>query len=335
VRFVAGLASPRSGRITLDGKVLLDTERGIAVRPQERAFGLVFQDYVLFPHLTVWQNVAFGLRARRLPRAVQHERVAESLERVGMTGMERRHPAQLSGGQQQRVALARALALQPRLLLLDEPLSALDVQTRREVREQLRQILRTGGLTAIVVTHNYLDALLFGEHIVVMDDGRIVQQGPQADLLRHPRSSYVAELVGTNFFSGTVAERGGGSLPTIRLRPRHGAELELEASAHAGDGEALAPGTDAFVMVHPRSITLHRSRPEGSARNVLRGRIHHLLHGPDDAMGTVGHVRVSMETEPGVPLIAELTSRSAADMDLDEGDIVYATFKASEVVAYA
>src|SRR6266852_2207439 len=197
---LAGLLHPERGHISLEGVIYFDSERRIAIPPQERPFGYVFQDYALFPHLSVFENVAFGLRAQYLPRQLIRRRVGEALEQVRLSGLDERRPAQLSGGQQQRVAIARALALQPQLLLLDEPLSALDVQTRREVRQELRRILAHIGITTVLVTHQYLEALLFGHHILVLDHGQLIQQGSQRDLLQRPRSSYVAELVGTNFF---------------------------------------------------------------------------------------------------------------------------------------
>src|SRR3989442_4186961 len=150
LRVLAGLLHPERGQISLNDVVYFDSERGISIPPQERPFGYVFQDYVLFPHLSVFENVAFGLRAQHLTRQTVHQRVGEALEQVRLTELDQRRPAQLSGGQQQRVAIARALALQPLLLLLDEPLAALDVQTRREVRQELRNILSRVGITTLM-----------------------------------------------------------------------------------------------------------------------------------------------------------------------------------------
>ncbi|MBV9228036.1 MAG: ATP-binding cassette domain-containing protein, partial [Chloroflexi bacterium] len=192
LRLLAGLLHPQQGHISFEGTIYFDSEQRIIVPPQERPFGYVFQDYVLFPHLNVFENVAFGLRAQHLSRQVVRQRVAEALEQVHMAGFELRRPMQLSGGQQQRVAIARALALHPQLLLLDEPLAALDVQTRREVRQELRRILIETGITTVMVTHQYLEALLFGEHILVLDHGSVIQQGGQRELREYPRSSYIA-----------------------------------------------------------------------------------------------------------------------------------------------
>src|SRR5258707_8533018 len=161
LRLLAGLLHPQKGHIIFDERVYYDSERRIVVSPQERPFGYVFQDYVLFPHLSVFENVAFGLRAQRIARPIMRACVEQVLEQVRLTGLESRRPGQLSGGQQQRVALARALVLQPRLLLLDEPLAALDIQTKRETRQELRGILAQAGITTVLVTHDYLDALIF------------------------------------------------------------------------------------------------------------------------------------------------------------------------------
>ncbi|TMD52613.1 MAG: ATP-binding cassette domain-containing protein, partial [Chloroflexi bacterium] len=187
LRLLAGLLHPERGCITLDGVIYFDSEKRISVPPQARPFGYVFQDYTLFPHLSVFENVAFGLRAQRMPRGTIRQRVGEALEQVRLVGYDARRPAQLSGGQQQRVAIARALALHPQLLLLDEPLAALDVQTRREVRQELRQILSHAGITTVMVTHQHLEALLFGQRILVLDHGSVIQEGSQQNLLQYPR----------------------------------------------------------------------------------------------------------------------------------------------------
>src|SRR5438067_9575072 len=228
LRLLAGLLHPEHGHISLNGITYFDSEQHIVVPPQERPFGYVFQDYVLFPHLNVFENVAFGLRAQRLPQSTIRHRVGKALEQVHLAGLDQRRATQLSGGQQQRVAIARALALQPQLLLLDEPLAALDVQTRREVRQELRHILANVAITTVFVTHQYLEALLFGHTILVLDAGRVIQQGSQRALLEHPRSSYVAELVGLNFFRGRLVNCEANSLCTIQL---HNGEQPIEVMA--------------------------------------------------------------------------------------------------------
>ncbi len=338
LRLLAGLLHPECGHISLEGNTYFDSERHIAIPPQERPFGYVFQDYMLFPHLTTFENVAFGLRAQHLPRKVVRQRVGEALEQVHLAGYNQRRPAQLSGGQQQRVAIARALALHPQLLLLDEPLAALDVQTRREVRQELRNLLSSTGITTVMVTHQYLEALLFGYHILVLEQGYVIQQGSHSDLLQYPRSSYVAELVGMNFFRGRVICCETGAMCTIQLQNNGRPGIELRAALEEQAQKLPAVGDEAFVVVDPRSITLYQTLPDSSARNVFQGTIVQLLH-----LGTPfgnnsehsGRVRVSMSVDDSVPLLtAEVTEASASRMELSEGKMMYATFKATEARAY-
>ncbi len=347
LRLLAGLLHPRHGHISLESVTYFDSEQHIAIPPQERPIGYVFQDYALFPHLSAFENVAFGLRAQHLPRQVIRRRVGEALEQVRLTGLDERRPAQLSGGQQQRVALARALALQPQLLLLDEPLAALDVQTRREVRQELRRILAQIGVTTVLVTHQYLEALLFGHHILVLDHGQLIQQGSQRDLLQRPRSSYVAELVGTNFFRGRVVCCETNTICTIQLYGNGGQPVEISASLEEHTSADQVPGTgeEAYVVVDPRSITLYQTAPDSSARNIFHGEIMQLLRlGTPAAVtgnGDDGRVRVSILLDapagsmfPPTMLTAEITEASAGRMQLSEGKSVYATFKATEARAY-
>jgi len=347
LRLLAGLLHPQRGHISLDSVTYFDSEQRIAIPPQERPIGYVFQDYALFPHLSTFENVAFGLRAQRLPRHLIHRRVGEALEQVHLTGLDERRPAQLSGGQQQRVAIARALVLQPQLLLLDEPLAALDVQTRREVRQELRHILAQVGITTVLVTHQYLEALLFGYHILVLDHGQLVQQGSQGDLLQHPRSSYVAELVGTNFFRGRVVRCETNTICTIQLYGNGGQPVKISASLeeHTPADQLPAAGEEAFVVVDPRSITLYQTAPDASARNIFHGEIVQLLRLGTPAAaagnGDDGRVRVSIlldtpanSTLSPTLLTAEITGASAGRMQLSEGKSVYATFKATEARAY-
>jgi molybdate transport system ATP-binding protein len=342
LRLLAGLLNPQRGYISLEGVTYFDSERHITIPPQDRPFGYVFQDYILFPHLNVFENVAFGLRAQHVSRQTVRPRVSEALEQVHLTGFDQRRPAQLSGGQQQRVAIARALALQPQLLLLDEPLSALDVQTRREVRQELRHILSTAGITTVMVTHQYLEALLFGYQILVLEQGRIIQQGSQRDLLQYPRSSYVAELVGMNFFRGRVVRCETSGLCTIQLQnngiEKPGIELRAALEEHTQANKVPDTGDEAYVLVDPRSITLYQTLPDSSARNVFHGEIIQLVRlGTHFSNGGEhdGRVRVSLLVDDLMPpLTAEITEDSATRMGLSEGKWVYATFKATEARAY-
>jgi molybdate transport system ATP-binding protein len=314
LRLAAGLDAPSAGRITLDDDVYADAGKGIVLPPWRREVGYVAQDYALFPHLTVAANVAFGLRATGVGRREIETRVAESLRRSGIAELGERKPAMLSGGQQQRAALARALVLEPRLLLLDEPLAALDLQTRRVIRAELRDLLRTLGCVTLYVTHSPLEALLFGDRIVVIESGRVTQTGTRDELLRYPRSRYVAELMGTNLFAG----RAGGGSGTAVVRT---AEGDLAVSDPGEPGEV-------YVTVDPRQITLHAHTPEGSAQNVFTGPILELA--PEPPSGE--RIRVILGTRP--PLVAEVTREAAAGLALREGMTVHASFKATGTHTY-
>ncbi len=314
LRLAAGLDQPERGRIVLDGVVYAAPQAGIAVPAWRRNVGYVAQDYALFPHLSVEQNVAFGLRAQGTPRNAIASRVTEALRRAGIAELARRKPAMLSGGQQQRAAIARALAIDPRLLLLDEPLAALDIQTRRLIRAELRDLLRTLGCVTLYVTHSPIEALLFGDRIVVIERGRVSQTGTREDLLRYPRSRYVAELMGTNLFAGRVGTGGGAAV--VRT-----GEGDL---AVADPGE---PG-EVFVTVDPREITIHPHPPEGSAQNVFVGPIFELA--PEPPSGE--RIRVVLGTCPA--LVAEVTREAVAGLGLHEGMTVHASFKATGVRTY-
>ncbi len=340
LRLLAGLLRPERGHISLDETLYFDSDQQLFVPPQERPFGYVFQDYALFPHLSVFENVAFGLRAQHLSHKTVKQRVGAALEQVRLLGLDMRKPAQLSGGQQQRVAIARALALQPKLLLLDEPLSALDVQTRREVRQELRHILASLEVTTVMVTHQYLEALLFGQHILVLDQGQVIQQGDQRNLLQHPRSPYVAELVGVNFFRGRIVRFESNTMCVLQVQ-QGSYVLEIAATLSDSSREETTPSLaeEASVVVDPRSITLYQEPPASSARNVFSGEIVQVLQlGATTLDGTDGTVRVSIaldKTQPLLlPLTAEITQASAERMDLNEGKLIYAAFKATSARAY-
>jgi molybdate transport system ATP-binding protein len=316
LRLLAGLDRPIHGRVTVDGHDWLDTTRGLSLEPWRRQVGYVPQDYALFPHLSVERNVAFGLVGRGLSASERRDRVADALATAGVAALGHRLPDRLSGGEQQRVALARALAPRPRLLLLDEPLAALDLQTRRAVRTELRELLGRLPCITLYVTHSPVEALVFGERIVVLERGRVSQTGPRDELLRYPRSPFVAELMGTNLFIGRKGEPGEGA---GRVRT---AEGEISVSHYPGQG-------DLFLTVSPREITLFRERPAGSAQNVFAGPIVELV--PEPPAGE--RVRVVLGTRP--MLVAEVTREAVAALELREGLDVYATFKATGVTLYS
>jgi molybdate transport system ATP-binding protein len=316
LRCLAGLVSPDEGRIVLNGQVWFDGTAGVSLPAWRREVGYLAQDYALFPHLSVQANVGFGLGAQGLHRRSIRSRVDATLERVGLGDLASRRPDQLSGGQQQRTALARALVLEPRLLLLDEPLSALDLQTRRAVRGELRRTLAGLPCATVYVTHNPVEAIVFGDRIAVLEAGRISQVGAPDELLRRPRSPYVAEFMGVNLFRGTVAERDASGL--ARVRTPFGSVVAVDP------GE---PG-DVLVALNPREVTLHLVPPAGSAQNVFPGRIVELVAEPPFGE----RVRVALDSTP--PLVAEVTRHAVESLGLREGLEVHAAFKATGLVPY-
>ncbi len=318
LRILAGLDLPKRGQLRLDDEVWLDSEAGRCLPAWVRDVGYVSQDYALFPHLSVADNIGFGLKAQRLRPPTIRERVQAAMDQTGIGALGGWRPDQLSGGQQQRVALARALALQPKLLLLDEPLSALDLKTRRQVRTELRLILQRLSCVTIYVTHSPLEALLFGDQIVVLHHGRISQLGSRDELLRYPRSRYVAELMGTNLFEGTLVPPG-----EIEGSILHTAEGCLSLTAGSGAAEV-------FALVDPTDITLYRQAPrEGaSAQNLFAGPILEVV--PEPPAGD--RIRVVLGTQP--VLVAEVTREAVSALALREGDRVFASFKATGVRVY-
>ena len=316
LRLLAGLDRLDGGHVTLDGAPYAEAASGLHVPPWQRDIGYVAQDYALFPHLTVYENVAFGLRAGGTAGRLIRQMVNEALGLVGIPELAARMPLQLSGGQQQRAALARALVLGPRVLLLDEPLSSLDIQTRRVVRVELRGLLQRLPCVTVYVTHSPIEALVFGDRVVVLDEGRVAQAGSREELLRHPRSPFVAELIGTNLFIGRAAEAGGGSDASIRT-PEGAVAIE----------ETNGPGT-VYLTVSPREIMLSRTLPEGSPQNVFAGTVVELI--PEPPGGE--RVRVVLDTKPA--LVAEVTPEAVAALGLHEGVQVYAAFKATGVHRY-
>lgn len=305
LRALAGLLPLAEGRIALDGVVLEDSTSKIFVPPERRPVGMVFQDYLLFPHLSVLENIAFGLRCRGLPDSAGRARTW--LARIGLEGLAAARPAALSGGQAQRVALARALALDPRLLLLDEPLSALDVSARAEVRRDLRRHLATFPGIRLMVTHDPLEAMALADRLIVIEAGRLVQSGSAAEVTARPRSRYVADLVGVNLFRGRA----------------HGNRVELQAGGALTVAEP-AQG-DVFAVVHPRTVALYRHRPDGTPRNIWPLRAQDV-----DLQGD----RVRVRLGGAVSIVAEVTPSALADLGLADGGEVWAAVKATEISVY-
>lgn len=270
LQYLAGLRRPEAGRISLDGRTLFDAQARIDVPVQARKVGFVFQGYALFPHLSVRENVGFGLRDR--PRPERRHREAEVLARLGLAGLEERRPAELSGGQRQRVALGRALAIEPALVLLDEPLSALDAPLRRALRDELRGILEAWRVPAVLVTHDLAEAYQLGERVIIYEAGRVRQAAPRGELLWQPASASVARILGfRNILQGRLAEVSG---ERIRIAWRG----QLLEAAPGPRSEALpAPGGAVAFFVRPEDPRLIRKGPlppdPAHHTNVLSGRV--------------------------------------------------------------
>jgi molybdate transport system ATP-binding protein len=301
LRALAGLTPLSAGHLRLDGAELDGTP------PEARPVGVVFQDYLLFPHLTALDNVAFGPRCHGMPKAAARTHAADWLDRMGLADHAGAKPRRLSGGQAQRVALARALATHPRLLLLDEPLAALDARTRLDVRAELRRHLAAFEAVAVLVTHDPLDAMVLADRLVVVEGGRVVQEGTPADIARHPRTDYIASLVGLNLYQGRA----------------EGHAVHLDAGPHITTTEDLTGPV--FVAFPPSAVTLHRDRPDSSARNAWQGEITGLESHGDQ-------IRVDLTGE--LPLIADLTTAAVAELGLHTGASVWATVKAAQTHAY-
>ncbi|GLF93842.1 ABC transporter permease [Streptomyces yaizuensis] len=278
--------------------------------PHRRGVAWVPQDGALFPHLTALGNTAYGPRAQGVPRAEARRRAQEWLDRLGVGTLAHRRPAQLSGGQAQRVALARALAARPRLLLLDEPLAALDQTTRARVRHTLRAHLADFAGVCLIVTHDPVEALSLADRVLVLDGGRVLQDAPPAEVTRHPRSPWVARMLGRNAWAGTATGAG-------LLLPGGGALTAAEPLP-------LPEGTPALAVIPPEAVSVHRERPGGSPRNVWRGTVREIT-----ASGSRMRVLI---TSPRIPdLVAETTPQAVAELGLTDGAEVWTAVKATEV----
>ena len=307
LRSLAGLAPLRSGRVAVAGHTLDDTAAGTRRAPEDRGVSMVFQDHLLFPHLDAVDNVAFGLRAHGMPARQAHEHALAWLARVGLADLARSRPHQLSGGQAQRVALARALAYEPDLLLMDEPLSALDVEARLAIRRELRGHLDAFTGPSIVITHDPVEAIALATRLVILEDGHIVQDGSIDDVTQRPRSVWIAGLVGLNLY------RGHADGTTVRLP----SDQQLVT--------ATAARGDVFAAVHPTAVALYRDRPDGTPRNVWTGTIDGLdVHGD----------RVRVHVAAPLPIVAEVTPAAVAALDLGVGGDVHVSVKATEVSIY-
>jgi molybdate transport system ATP-binding protein len=307
LRVAAGLLRPEQGRVESGDETWLDTDRGVDVPAERRRCGYVFQDYALFPHLSAWQNVAYPLRG--LSRQERRSRALALLERFGLGDRADARPRTLSGGEKQRVALARVLARRPEVLLLDEPLSALDARTRADAARSLAEVLRESEAPALLVTHDFSEAAQLGDRVGIIDQGSIVQEGTPSELAAAPRSAFVADFTGAVVMTGT-ARRGADGLTHVELDG--GGQI---TSTDDGDG-AVA------VSVYPWEIAVEPadSRPHGSAQNRLPAEVLSLT--------TVGN-RVRLGLAGPQPLAAEITAASAERLQLRAGAKVTATWKAA------
>ena len=311
VAAIAGLGPRPRGRIAIGGLVLDDGDPLTRLPPERRPIGVVFQELLLFPHLSALENVAFPLRARGVDRTTARARASSLLDRLGILERATAKPRDLSGGEAQRVALARALVPNPALLLLDEPLSALDVGTRARIRDLVRAELERFAGIRILVTHDPIEASTLADRLVLLEDGRVTQIGTPDEVRGSPRSRYAADLVGVNRFGGRFEPGSGEGRIVV-----------------TGGGEIVAPrpdvleGDEVIAILRPSDVTLSREEPIGSARNVLRGPVASLAHDGE-------RVRVRIASVP--PIVAEVTAGSADRLELRPGVEVWASFKAVEV----
>ena len=307
VAAIGGTIPLASGRITLAGRTLDDSTTGIHVSPEERRVGIVYQDHLLFPHLSVGANVAFSPMSRGSGRKAALESARTWLEHVGLGDHLERRPAELSGGQAQRVALARALASEPEALLLDEPLASLDVTSRAETRRLLMEHLDAFPGPRLLITHEPTEAFLMADRVAIIEAGHIVQVGDPDEIRRSPRTPYAADLAGINLIRG-VADSG-----TVTTETGHRLTI--------ADLDVTGP---VLLTIHPRTVGFHPSRPEGSARNVWKVTV--------TAVEPIGD-RVRIVTAGPIPLTAEITASSAVRLGLERGSSTWIAVKATEIAS--
>jgi molybdate transport system ATP-binding protein len=305
VAAIAGLLPIDSGRISIGDTLLDEPGKGRFVPPEDRRVGVVFQDFLLFPHLSVVDNVAFGPRSRGISRDESRSMALRAIDDMGLGGLADQRPGELSGGQAQRVALARALAAEPDVLLLDEPFSSLDVTTRWQLRQLLGERLVTFAGPRVVVTHDPAEAFLLADEVYVIESGRITQSGTPDDIRIRPRTSFAAGLAGVNLFSGRAVEGGA-----------------VDISGHllnVVDGESAG---EVLVTIHPQAISVHTEAPRGSPRNVWETTVEVL-----EVLGDRARLRCAAP----LPITAELTLSSVSELGLRAGSRVWLAVKATEI----
>jgi molybdate transport system ATP-binding protein len=304
---LTGLLPLDGGRVVLDGAVLEDPAKRVRVAPEKRPIALMFQDYLLFPHLSALENVAFGLRCQGTDKKTAREKAAGALTRLDLDKVAEARPGAMSGGQQQRVAMARALVTDPRLLLLDEPLAALDVSIKTSVRRLLRDVLSNSNAANVLVTHDLLDAVALGDRMLVIEDGAIVQTGTPAEVTARPRSPYVADLTGVNLLRGTA----------------RGTVVELDGGGQLSC--AAAANGPVFAVIAPARVSVSRHRTERQEENTWPGQVSTV-----DLMGD--RVRVHIDGTPAIT--AEVQPAVVDELKLDEGGEIWASVHPSDVSAY-
>jgi iron(III) transport system ATP-binding protein len=267
LRCIAGLERPDEGDIVIDGKPMLS--QGF-VHPSKRGIGMVFQNYAVWPHMKVYNNIVYGLKIQRLSRQSIREKAQKVLELVGLSGLEDRYPGQLSGGQQQRVALARALVGNPKVLLLDEPLSNLDAKLREELRFEIKSLVRRMGITSVYVTHDQAEAMVISDRVVVMEAGNVIQIGPPEEIYEKPANRFVADFIGTmNFMSGEIVEVPANTNEAY-VRTEFSARLRCTKS----DEKALKTGDKVFASIRPEDVKIFDAPPQ-TGDNIIKGTIVH------------------------------------------------------------
>lgn len=303
LRLIAGFETPDTGRILLNGVDLK------GVRPNHRPINMMFQSYAIFPHLSVFDNVAYGPRMERVKGEELERRVGEALEMVQLTDLAARKPHRLSGGERQRVALARALVKRPQVLLLDEPLAALDRKLREQMQLELKRLQHEVGITFVVVTHDQEEALVMADRIGLLDHGRLEQLGTARELYEYPKSHFVADFIGVmNFFRGRTTD-GGVEVEHLGLL--------------RGDSREVAPGAQAYLAVRPEKIALDAAAPTGGGENCLSGTVESVAYFGDDLQV---HVRVAGVSHP---LVVRVDSAVAERLSLAEGSIVWCSWPAA------
>ncbi|HTU06753.1 MAG TPA: ABC transporter ATP-binding protein [Trebonia sp.] len=307
LRALTGLLPLAGGRVVLDGTVLEDPAERVMVAPEKRPIALMFQDYLLFPHMNAVENVAFGLRCQGVDKKTARERAATTLGRLELGEVAEAKPGAMSGGQQQRVAMARALVTDPKLLLLDEPLAALDVSIKTNVRRLLRDVLSKSSAANMLVTHDVLDAVALSDRMIVIENGGIVQTGTPAEVTGRPRSRYVADLTGVNLLAGTA----------------RGTLLDVDGGGRLVCAESATGPT--LAVIAPAGVAVSRHQPEGRRENAWQGKVSAV-----DLMGA--RVRVHVDGTPAIT--AEVPPAAVDELKLDDGGELWVSIEPAAITTY-